>query len=185
MIVFIRRVLFLALTTGLFIVIPLTYQVWKQWGSTEGYDEKLRWWIVLRLVVFVSQLPLRATILDRLTRAESADDDMTLRLRLFQMTNEKCWEWSQYLSIFICSWVLISFFACGIVLPETELVQVLWMICWWTVALIGFHLACAVYLLHQMLGFHQQNPEFEMDSRLRGLNADQLELYSEIYLFKE
>jgi len=183
MIVFIRRVLFLALTTGLLIVIPLTYQVWKQWDSRDGYDEKLRWWIILRLVVFCSQLPLRKTIMDRLSSAEIAQDEIVMRMRLFQMTNETCWQWSQYLSIFICSWVLISFFVCGFVLPQTDLVTVLWWICWWTVGLIGFHLACAVYLLHQMLGFREQEMDFSQE--VSGLTAKQLEPYSDVFSFDE
>jgi len=179
MIVFIRRVLFLALTTGLFIVLPLTYQVWVQWDSTAGYDEKLRWWIVLRLFVFCTQLPLRWTILDQLSRAETAPDDIALRTLLFQMTNQPSWEWSQYLSVFICSWVFISFVVCGLVLPKTQLVTVLWWICWWTVGLIGFHLACAVYLLHQMLGF-QQDIADPIAAENSGMTSEELEPFSEI-----
>eukprot|EP00494_Astrolonche_serrata_P018051 UN18242 len=54
-IIFFRRVLFLALTTGLLVVIPLTYQVIKCWSSTEGRDQKVKWWVILRLFAFCTQ----------------------------------------------------------------------------------------------------------------------------------
>lgn len=169
-ILFFRRVLFLALTTGLAVVIPLAVQVWKCWDSVDGWDNQVKWWIFLRLTAFCSQLPIRGRILKDLSFAEQAPSILIMRERLMQMTQSTFWHLSQHVSIFLCSWLLLSFVFCICALPETELTIVLYWVCWWTVLLIAFHLAVAIYMLHKML--HENDDMDHSDEREILLNVN-------------
>jgi len=175
-IVFFRRVLFLALATGLLVVLPLSYHLLSCWNSEDGWDQKVKWWIVLRLTAFCTQMPIRWAILKQLAVAENAPDLPAMRRILIEMTQSNFWTFSQHISIFLCSWLIISFLACIVILPETKLTLTMWWICWWTVALIAFHLFCAIYMLHRMLA----DDLGQFSSVYGGIDSQQLDKYSDV-----
>lgn len=153
-------------------MIPLAVQVWKCWDSVDGWDNQVKWWIFLRLTAFCSQLPIRGFILKDLSHAEQAPSILIMRERLTDMTQSTFWHLSQHVSIFLCSWLLLSFIFCICALPETELTIVLYWVCWWTVLLIAFHLGVAIYMLHKML-HENDDMDFSTEDATVTLNVDE------------
>ena len=59
---FVRHNIMLSQITGLFLTVPLAYKTCIYWDSQDGYDQQLKWWILIRLVSYTTSLPIRLDV---------------------------------------------------------------------------------------------------------------------------
>jgi len=106
---FFRRVISFGFGMGMVMTALSLVFVFLSWGHHQAYDNLLRVWIAVRLLVFAVQLPLRGSIYIELELASRADSREDAVQRLLWLSRSITWRLNQFLGIFLYAWFGFAF----------------------------------------------------------------------------
>jgi len=106
---FFRRVISFGFGMGILMTTFSLVFVFLSWGHHQAYDNLLRVWIAVRLLVFAVQLPLRGSIYIELDVASRADNREDAVQRLLWLSRSVTWRLNQFLGIFLYAWFGFAF----------------------------------------------------------------------------
>ncbi|GAB5361093.1 hypothetical protein AAMO2058_000684900 [Amorphochlora amoebiformis] len=173
---FFRRVIIFGFVLGFAMsamTLYLLFETWEQHGSL--CDSLLRFWLLVRLFVFVVQLPLRGSIYNTLGNASQASTREEAVQMLLWLCRSSVWKVNQIFGIFLYAWFGFAFLFVYAAYGTTTSFTLS--------ALVIFNIAC--FFLHMALSFFWfrsllNRHDFEAAMWKRGVPSDVINKYTTI-----
>ncbi|ETO24008.1 ring finger protein [Reticulomyxa filosa] len=95
--------------TGTTLVLCTGACIYATWNSKNWSDSRLKYWAIVRVLIFIVQVPIRRRIWSRISYAEKGRFAFEVAQRLHGLLQSMEWTITQYLGAFLSLWVIFTF----------------------------------------------------------------------------